>query len=141
MFFDPDNKIVRLCAEGMQLEGKGNFEAAQELFSQAWEASQSDLERFIAAHYVARHQKSASSKLKWDEESLHYALKIKDERIKTALPSIHLNIGKCYEDLSDIQRAQEHYQLAWSYGQQLPNDGYGNMIKAGIRQGLERTFN
>ena len=40
MQFDPENPIIKLCAEGMQLEGEGKKEEAEELFLQAWAAQQ-----------------------------------------------------------------------------------------------------
>src|SRR5277367_5389907 len=105
MHFDPDNKIVKLCAEGMMAEGRGQMEAAKALFLQAWHESESDFEKFTAAHFVARHQENVSDKLKWDELALEMAKKIKDESIKSSYPSLYLNIGKCYEDLHDSKLA------------------------------------
>lgn len=64
MEFDPNNNVVKLCAQGMDMEGKGNLEEASKLFFQAWEEATNDFEKFTAAHYVARHQKSAADKLK-----------------------------------------------------------------------------
>jgi hypothetical protein len=52
---DPNNPIVKLCAEGMRAEGDGRFDDARDLFMQAWSASQDDYEACVAAHYVARH--------------------------------------------------------------------------------------
>ena len=59
-------------------------------------------EKFISAHYVARHQENIQDKLKWDETALNLALKINDKNIKGALPSLYLNIAKCHEDLKDL---------------------------------------
>lgn len=58
--------------------------------------------------------------------------------VKAVLPSLHLNIGKCYEDLKDFGNAKHHYQAALSFKDFLPKDGYGEMIKAGIDNGLKR---
>ena len=38
--FDPNNAVVQLCAQGMELEGKGEDEAAAALFLQAWNEPQ-----------------------------------------------------------------------------------------------------
>ena len=137
MQFDPNNKIVKLCAEGMNAEGE--LEKARKLFQQAWNEATTDFERFIAAHYVARHQDTVADKLKWDELSLNAALNVTDEAIQAALPSLYLNIGKCYEDLMDIDKARKQYELAQSWATYLSNDGYGEMIKSGIKNGLERV--
>lgn len=130
---------MKLCARGMEMEGKGMAEEASKLFLQAWNESTNDFEKFTAAHYVARHQQSITGKLKWDEEALKFALKIEDVTIKTSLPSLYLNIAKCHEDLGDRSKARQNYELALSYSQFLPDDGYGKMIKGGIINGLDRV--
>jgi tetratricopeptide (TPR) repeat protein len=137
--FNPDNKVIKLCADGMAAEGHGQMEKAKDLFLQAWEESESDFEKFTSAHFVARHQDNVSDKLKWDEIALEMALKIKDEEIKGSYPSLYLNIGKCYEDLNDRDRAKEYYELASSYQEFLSDDGYGKMISSGIISGLARV--
>jgi tetratricopeptide (TPR) repeat protein len=139
MIFDPNNKIVKLCAEGMSAEGLGEMEKAGNLFLRAWEESESDFEKFTAAHFVARHQADVSAKLKWDEIALDMASRINDESIKSSYPSLYLNIGKCYEDLNDFDRARENYRIADSFLDFLSDDGYGKMIKSGVVSGLERV--
>lgn len=57
---DPNNEIVKLCAQGMDLEGKGKKEEAMMLFEKAWNSPNNTKEKFIAVHYVARHQKNVS---------------------------------------------------------------------------------
>lgn len=139
MEFDPNNNVVELCAQGMDMEGKGKSENAKRLFLQAWNEATNDFERFTAAHYVARHQKNVSNKLKWDETALKFALKVNDDNVKGALPSLYLNIAKCYEDLKDLDNARKNYQLALPFTNLLPDSGYGNMIKGGIMKGIERV--
>jgi tetratricopeptide (TPR) repeat protein len=139
MQFDPNNKIVKFCAEGMGLEGEGKKEEALLLFRQAWEESINDFEKFTSAHYVARHQKNVADKLQWDNTALNLALKINNPDIKEVYPSLYLNIARCYEDLSDIANAKKNYQLALSFTNFLPDDGYGKMIKSGIANGIERV--
>jgi tetratricopeptide (TPR) repeat protein len=111
MEFNPSNNIVKLCLQGMEMEEKANPEEANSLFLQAWDEATDDLEKFIAAHYVARYQKNISDKLKWLETALQFALKINNDSVKSALPSLYLNIAKCYEDLRDPEKARESYEL------------------------------
>jgi tetratricopeptide (TPR) repeat protein len=139
MQIDPNNKVVKLCAEGMMLEGKGKKEEASKLFQLAWNRATDDFERFIAAHYVARHQENVVAKLEWDEIALHLALKINDDSVKGAFPSLYLNVAKCYEDLNDMDNAEKNYQLAASFADTLPDNGYGRMIRGGVLDGIERT--
>lgn len=139
MPFDPSNPIIQLCAQGMELEGRGNAEAASQLFLQAWYEARDDFEKFTAAHYVARHQSSVADKLKWDEMALQLALQINEEEIKMTYPSLYLNIAKGYEDLKDFENARKNYELALSFVDFLPEDGYGQLIRGGIGNGLERV--
>lgn len=140
MDFNQDNAIIQLCAKGMEFEGQGQLTEASQLFNEAWNAATTDFEKFTAAHYVARHQKSISDKLKWDEKALKHALQIDEETVKATLPSLYLNIAKCYEDLKDFDKAKNNYQAAFSFTNFLPDNGYGNMIKTGINNGIGRII-
>jgi tetratricopeptide (TPR) repeat protein len=99
----------------MGMEEKGNPEEASKRFLQAWNEATYDFEKFISAHYVARHQKDVSDKLKWLETALQFALKRNDDSVKSALPALYSNIAKCYEDLSDPDQAKKNYELATSF--------------------------
>jgi rifampin ADP-ribosylating transferase len=139
MLFDPENSIIKLCAQGMELEGAGKPAEALKIFQQAWDEASNNLEKFSAAHYIARHQNSVADKLKWDQTALQLALDIKDDEIKGAYPSLYLNIAKCYEDLKDFDKARQNYELALHHAFFLPDDGYSIMIKGGIANGLARV--
>lgn len=115
MEFDPNNHIVQLCLQGMALEEKDKPEEASDLFLQAWNKAINEFEKFLAAHYVARHQQNVVDKLKWLETALQFALKINDDSVKTAFPSLYLNIAKCYEDLHDPVNAKKNYDLSISF--------------------------
>ncbi len=69
---------------------------------------------------------------------MQHALNINNDSIKETMPSLYLNIGKCYEDLNHLYHAKASYQQAFSFTAYLPGNGYGNMIKAGITNGLKR---
>jgi tetratricopeptide (TPR) repeat protein len=138
MQFDAGNKIVKLCADGMAAEGLGREDEALNLFTSAWNESSSDFEKFTSAHFVARHQKTVSEKLIWDERALDHASKINDGSLNSSLPSLLLNIGKCHEDLNNFELARDYYLRANSFINFLSDDGYGKMIKSGISAGLIR---
>ncbi len=140
MLFDPDNKIIKLCVEGMDQEGLGNGEEAYRLFLEAWKDASDDLEKFLAAHYVARHQRSFIDKLQWDKIALNFAMKIDDENVRASYPSLYLNIAKGYEELHDNENALKNYQLGLSFTGFLMDDSYGRMIKSGIMAGIEREI-
>jgi tetratricopeptide (TPR) repeat protein len=141
MEFDANCRVVKLCSEGMELEGQGRKKEALRLFQQAWDEASNDFEKFTSAHYVARHQENIQDKLKWDETALNLALKIDDDNVRGAYPSLYLNIAKCYEDLNDLYNAMKNYQLALSFIGLLPDNGYGNMLKGGINNGIKRVNN
>lgn len=138
MVFDTNNNIVKLCAEGMMLEGEGKPQEAHKLFQQAWQESINNYEKCIAAHYLARHQHSVADKLKWDKTALDMALQVTETDMKETLPSLYLNIGKCYEDLNDTMNALENYKTAKSFTLYLPDDEYSKMIKSGIEKAIIR---
>lgn len=115
MEFNPNNSVVKRCLQGMGMEEKGKPEEASKLFLQAWDEAINDFEKFIAAHYVARHQKNVSDKLTWLETVLRFALEINDDSVKSVFPSLYLNIAKCYEDLIEPDKAKKNYELATSF--------------------------
>ncbi len=144
MEFNPNNNVVKLCLQGMDMEEKGKPEEASRLFLQAWNEATNDFEKFIAAYYVARHQKNVSDKLKWLETALQFALKINDDTVKGAFPSLYSNIAKCYEDLSDLDNAKKNYELAISFTDKPSDKGpfyhgtkadlqVGDLLTAGAR--------
>jgi rifampin ADP-ribosylating transferase len=115
MEFNPRNNVIKLCVQGMDMEGKGEPEEAKRLFLQAWNESTNAFEKFIAAYYVARHQDNVSDKLRWHETALRFALEVNDESVNAALPSLYSNIAKCYEELNDADGAKKNYELATSF--------------------------
>lgn len=115
MEFSPFNNVVKLCLQGMDMEAKGKPEEAGQLFLQGWNEATNDFEKFLTAHYIARQQKTVPDKLKWLETTLQFALKVNDNSVKSAFPSLYLNIARCYEDLNDHSKAKENSELANSF--------------------------
>jgi rifampin ADP-ribosylating transferase len=114
MEFNPNNHVVKLCIQGMDMEEKGKPEDAGRLFLQAWNEATNDFEKYTAAFYVARHQKNLSDRLNWLQTALQLALSINDDSVSSALPSLYLNIAKCYEELGDHGNAKRNNDLAIS---------------------------
>ena len=123
MEFSPNNHVVKLCLQGMGMEENGKFNEAGKLFLQAWNQASNDFEKFISAYYVARHQKNVSEKLKWLQTALQFALKINDDSVQSAFPSLYSNIAKCYEELNDPDKVKKHYELAASVKDNLSDKG------------------
>lgn len=112
MEFSPFNNVIKLCLQGMSMEENSKPDEAAGLFKQAWDEATNDHEKFLAAHYVSRQQKTVYEKLKWLETALEFALKINDNTVKSALPSLYANIAQCYEDSGDAEKAKENSALA-----------------------------
>lgn len=123
MDFDPNNNVVKLCLQGMDMEGKGMPEEASRLFLRAWNEATNDFENFTAAYYLTRHQKNVPDKLKWLETALRFALKINNNTVKGTFSSLYLGIAKCYEDLGDLDKAKKNYELANSFKYILSDNG------------------
>ncbi|HVE57165.1 MAG TPA: NAD(+)--rifampin ADP-ribosyltransferase [Pyrinomonadaceae bacterium] len=123
MEFDPKNNVVQLCLQGMSREENGEPEEASRLFLQAWNEAANDFEKYLAAYYVARHQKNVSDKLKWLETALQFALKINSDAVKGAFPALYANIAECYEDLNDLDNAKKNYELSISFKDKISDKG------------------
>jgi rifampin ADP-ribosylating transferase len=50
-------------------------------------------------------------------------LEVNDDSVKSAFPSLYLNIAKCYEDLGDNDNAKKNRQLATSYAEKPADKG------------------
>jgi hypothetical protein len=151
MEFNPNNAVVKLCLRGMNMEEKGKPEEASALFFQAWNEATNDFEKFLAAHYVARHQKSIPDTLTWLETALQCAVNINDDSVKSAFPSLYTNIAKCYEDLGDPDNANKNHKLALSFKNKPSDSGpfyhgtraglqVGDMLTAGRESNYQAEF-
>ncbi len=123
MEFDPRNNVIQLCVQGMGMEEKGQPKEANQIFLQAWNEARNEFEKFTAAYYVARHQKSVRDKLQWLQTSLQFALKINDVSVRGAFPSLYSAIAKCYENLKDPDNAKRNHELANSFTDNPSDNG------------------
>jgi len=136
MDFNPNNNVVKLCVQGMNMEEEGKPEEAGRLFLRAWNEATNDFEKFLGAHFVARHQTSVSEKLTWLETALQFALKVNDDSVKEAFPSLYRNIAKCYEDLGNVDNARTNHELAVSFTKKPSDRGpFYHGTKADLRVG------
>jgi tetratricopeptide (TPR) repeat protein len=134
--FSPSNNVVKLCLQGMNMEEAGKPEEANKLFMQGWSEATNDFEKFLAAHFVARYQKTVSNKLHWLQTTLQFALKVNDNAVKSAFSSLYLNIARCYEDLNNYIKAKEYADLAVSSKCNPSDQGpFYHGTKAGLQVG------
>ena len=109
--FNPNNPIIQRCLQGMAMEESGRADEASNIFSEAWKEATNDFEKFLTAHFMARHQNDIRDKLHWLEIALHLALRINNVAINSALPSLYSNLAKCYEKLGKAEKANKIQEL------------------------------
>jgi hypothetical protein len=132
MSIDPDNPVVRLCAEGMAVEG--DRAAARELFARAWTIHRDDYEASVAAHFMARHQDTAEESLRWNILAVAHAEAVADERANVLLASLYLNLGESYRLVGDPAKASAAAERARDALAHLPVDGYRDFVAGGIER-------
>lgn len=139
MAIDPETPVARLCIEGMRAEGEGRLTDARALFTQAWEASTTDHDASIAAHYLARHQDSEPERLRWNAEALHRAEAAGEERVREFFPSLLLNLGHSHEMLGAPAEARACYERASTLLDAVAAGPYGDALRDGVERALART--
>jgi tetratricopeptide (TPR) repeat protein len=139
MEIDPNNPVVKLCAEGIAIEMTGRTTEAMNLYRRAWEVRSDDYDACIAAHFLARLQITAAEALRWNGEALRHANAADPDRVKSFYPSLHLNLGKSYEDTGDLSEARKFYELAAQGAANLPDGRLTEMVRYGAAEGLRRV--
>lgn len=136
MEFNPNNPIVKLCLQGMDMEAKEQPEAAGRLFEQAWNEAANDFEKYLAAYYLARLQKNVPDKLQWLQTTLQLALTINTGSVMSALPNLYSNIAQCYEALNDQENATKNHAFATSFTGKLYDSGpFYHGTRADLKEG------
>ena len=136
---DPNNPVVRLCVQGIECEGRGQFEHASRLFLEVWNQSMTDFERCIAAHYIARHQTDPLDTLRWNQLALDHATAVSYDTVRELYPSLYLNLGKAHEDLRHSQDARRFYELSAAVLDTLPEGRYGSIVREAVEKALLRV--
>ena len=113
---DLNNPVVKLCIQGTQAEFASRLDDAYALYWLAWEAVKNDYDACIAAHYIARTQKTPEDIFRWNQEALTRANAIKDDSVEEFFPSLYLNMGRSYELLGNETEAKRFYELAAGLG-------------------------
>jgi tetratricopeptide (TPR) repeat protein len=139
MNMDPNNPVVKLCAEGMQAEGDGRFDDARALFEQAWAAGKDDFDACVAAHFVARRQETPEQMLEWNRIALERADAVGDERVVGFYPSLYLNMGYSFERLGDPDEARRYYAMGAGLLDNVPEGPYKDVLRGGIAEGQGRV--
>lgn len=136
MTMDPDNPVIKLCAQGMAAEARGETDEAARLFQRAWEAATDDYESCVAAHYVARHQPTPEKTLCWNQESLTRADRVGDERVTGFYASLHFAVGRAHAELDDAVEARRHFELAARRLSDVSPGEYADQLRRSIDERL-----
>lgn len=136
---DPQNAVVKLCAQGMQLTQDGDGESAKRLFLEAWQQSNTPFERAIAAHYVAKHQLTSEEIKDWNQKALDNANAVEGDDAKELYPSLYLNLGRSHEDSGSLEEARHCYEQALRLSIHLPDNGYRHLIENSATAGVKRV--
>ncbi|CAH0205610.1 hypothetical protein SRABI04_02094 [Chryseobacterium sp. Bi04] len=123
MEFTPNNPVIQLCMQGIQLEETENPEEGCKLFLQAWDKATNDFEKFLAAWFIGRCQVKVPDQLSWYETALEFALKADNDAVKGAFIALYSKIAQCYEELGDIDKAKKYHELALSSVNQPSDKG------------------
>lgn len=137
---DPDNPVIRLCAQGMEAEQAQRADEARALFEQAWETRSNDYEGCIAAHYLARHQPDDQATFGWNQTALRLAdaAQAGDHDVGGFYSSLHLNMASSYQLLGDRTAARAHLVEADRRIAAVPEGPYKEMVRTGISNLTDR---
>ncbi|MFF5180248.1 hypothetical protein ACFY2Q_19670 [Micromonospora sp. NPDC000316] len=140
----PDPTMTRII-EAVQLGQAGARAQARDQLTALWDEigpTGDALHRCTLAHYLADLQDTVEAELVWDERALAAVADLTDERarrhddalrVRGFLPSLHLNLADVHRRLGHTGPAHTHLAAARQLADTLPEDPYGDMIRAGIR--------
>lgn len=106
------------------------------------------IHRCILAHYMADVQDAPEDSLLWDQRALEAAKGMDEDEFAATLPglvlesffpSLHLNLAQDYDKLARPDDARRHLVLARESFDDLPEDGYGRMIRNGVERLEEKV--
>ncbi|RAY14679.1 hypothetical protein DPM19_13075 [Actinomadura craniellae] len=145
----PDEMMARI-GRGVELGHAGEREAARRLLGGLWDElgeGGDPLHRCALAHYMADVQDDVREELRWDLRALAAADLVTDERagqagvagsVRGFYPSLHLNLGDAYHRLGELDQARDHLERGRAAVDALGDDGYGQMIRAGLDRLADR---
>lgn len=140
------DEVMRGITAAIERSQRGEREEARRMFAEIWKELSPDgdpFHRCLLAHYMADLQDDPHEELAWDLRALEAADLVPEERarayhetlsVKGFYPSLHLNLAEDYRKVGDLVRAREHVARARASAEALGDDGYAQMIRAGIER-------
>lgn len=134
--------VLERIFEAVGLFNTGRRQEAREAFASIWseiEAEGDPFHRCVLSHYMADTQDDPLEELAWDKRALAAADRIAKDRpdvsglsVLSLYPSLHVNLADVMHRTGDMAGARKHIHLAQQSSDALSDDGYGQMIRAGI---------
>lgn len=122
----------------------GRSETAKAALEKCWDemVEQDHAQRCVLAHYLADQQEDLESETRWDEQALTEFAHLRDDDLAAIgvssaagfAPSLHLNLGDDYLRAGRVQDAKAQVARAQQSVALLPEQGYGAMIRDGVRR-------
>ncbi len=139
----PD-EVMAAITTAQQAALSGNESRARELFAELWTRIGDDgdpLHRVTLAHFMADLQDDPAQELEWDRRALAAADVLTDDRAASFHPqlsvrgmraSLHASLAADYERLGRLTEAREQLHLAEAAEPDLPEGGYGELVRSAI---------
>lgn len=150
-----EDAVMTRIGQAVILLHAGDREEARNRLGEIWTEIGEDgdcLHRCTLAHYMADAQDDPADELAWDLRALTAAdglgrglrdgLPAQHEpppAVRVFYPSLHLNLAADYVKLQRPEAARMHLARARAATGALPDDGYGNGVRAAIAR-LERRL-
>ncbi|MET9395581.1 hypothetical protein ABZY20_35075 [Streptomyces sp. NPDC006624] len=132
----PDAVLTRI-GQVVMLHHAGDREEARHRFLDLWAeiGEHGDpLHRCTLAHYLADTQDEPADELAWDLRALTAAEEAGTGAlaVRAFYPSLHLNLADVYDRLGRGDAARSHLRWAREAAAALPDDRYGQGVRAAI---------
>jgi tetratricopeptide (TPR) repeat protein len=134
--------IGRAVTEGRA----GDIAAARHKLLDLWSTigvTGDPLHRCTLAHYLADLYEDPAQALAWDVRALDAADAVTEQRVQKHhaslhiagfYPSLHLNLADNYRRLGAFEAAIEQITAAKGHSPNLPQDSYGDLLRAAIKE-------
>ena len=128
--------VMAAITEAQQMALAGDRAAARERFGELWDRigpHGDPMHRVALAHYMADAQDDPAVELEWDVRALAAADANPDRSaVRGMYASLQANLAADYLKLGAAARAYEHLALAEAAIPDLPEGGYGELVRSHI---------
>ncbi|MFF5445345.1 hypothetical protein [Streptomyces sp. NPDC012888] len=139
-----EDAVMTRIGQAIILLHAGDREEARNRLGEIWSEIGEDgapLHRCTLAHYMADAQDDPADELAWDLRALAAAdgpAGGPHAAVRAFYPALHLNLAADYVKLRRPEAARLHLGRARAASGALPDDGYGNGVRAAIARLEER---